>query len=142
MIQRKNLNEKLLGLYKKLMFFIVFGFLVSCAKNTTDRHLQGREIPRVITKVTEKPQAYFRVNPRYPLKAVKQRIEGYVKINFTVNEKGLPININIVKSRPKGVFERVAVDALKHWRFQRLEVNGVPQVQKKGTEVFKFKFSK
>ena len=141
MTQRKKLNEKLLGLYKKLMFFIFFGLLVSCAKHTTDRQLQGK-IPGVITKATEKPQAYFRVNPRYPIKAVKQRIEGYVKMSFTVNEKGLPININIVKSKPKGVFEKVAVDALKHWRFQRLEVNGIPQAQMGLTEELRFKFSK
>lgn len=141
MTQRKSLNKNLLGLYSKLIFFIIFGLLASCAKHSTDRYLQGKT-SGVITTATEKPQAYFMISPKYPVKAVKRGIEGYVKMSFTVNEEGLPININIVKSKPKGVFEKVAVDALKYWKFQRLEVNGIPQAQKGITKVLTFKLSK
>ena len=39
-----------------------------------------------------------RVNPKYPLKAIKSNIEGCVKLQFFINSEGIPQYIEPIKS--------------------------------------------
>jgi len=62
--------------------------------------------------------------PRYPRKARSRRIEGFVEVEFTVDENGDTANIRILAAEPEGVFERSTERAVGHWRFQPHRVNG------------------
>lgn len=59
----------------------------------------------------------MRVEPRYPLSAVQQRIEGYVVAEFDVDPSGLVQNVQIVKSVPAQVFDAEVIRAVKQWTY-------------------------
>lgn len=64
------------------------------------------------------------VQPVYPMRAKSMGIEGWVKVKFLVNRKGLVENIKIVKAVPKGVFEKCVKRCLAAWRFSPGTVEG------------------
>jgi len=55
--------------------------------------------------------------PRYPSSAQKKNIEGWVRVTFVINKKGVPTNIKVTESQPKGTFDESAIKSLKKWRF-------------------------
>lgn len=59
-----------------------------------------------------------RVTPKYPLKAAEQRIEGFVKLAFDVDENGFVSDIKVLESSPKNTFEQNAKYALSQWRYK------------------------
>ncbi len=70
-----------------------------------------------------------RINPKYPLEAVTNGIEGYVVLSFNVNEIGQVTNVNVVKAEPKRIFNKAAKRALKRWKYQAKVINGKPIAQ-------------
>ncbi|MCD6225199.1 MAG: energy transducer TonB [Deltaproteobacteria bacterium] len=64
------------------------------------------------------------VQPVYPMRAKSMGIEGWVKIKFMVNRKGLVENIRIVRAVPEGVFEKCVKRCLSAWRFSPGTVEG------------------
>jgi TonB family protein len=58
--------------------------------------------------------------PKYPVKAIKKRIEGYVKLEFDISERGEPININVIESSPAKVFDQAAINSFKNWRYEAI----------------------
>jgi len=67
-----------------------------------------------------------RISPLYPPRALSRRIEGRVKIEFTVSEEGKVINPIVVAAKPKGVFNRAALRAIRKWKFNKRLVDGLP----------------
>nr|WP_086938063.1 energy transducer TonB [Thaumasiovibrio occultus] len=65
-----------------------------------------------------------RVEPRYPARALRQGITGYVQLSFTIDASGSPTDINVVSAEPARVFNREAIRALSRWRYQPMVVNG------------------
>ena len=82
----------------------------------------------------------IKVEPRYPREARVNRIEGYVRLRFSVTESGEPRDITVVEAQPPGVFEEEAISALRRWRFAPAQSEGeyVPTV---GEEVIRFQLS-
>lgn len=66
--------------------------------------------------------------PRYPSRALSRDIEGWVAIEFRVNAKGEPFNIQVASAEPEGMFEKSAMRAVKKWRFTPAlnETSGLP----------------
>lgn len=66
--------------------------------------------------------------PRYPSRALKTNTEGWVQVSFTINTKGIPSNVSVVESEPKGIFDSAAVKSVKKWRFSpaRNQSTGLP----------------
>jgi periplasmic protein TonB len=52
-----------------------------------------------------------------------------VRLAFTVDEKGTPIEFSVVSS-PDAAVGKVVVDAVKKWRFKPAELNGTPVARK------------
>jgi protein TonB len=67
--------------------------------------------------------------PVYPPGALRDRVEGWVEVDFTVTEAGVVNEIEIIAAEPHGVFEAAATAAVGQWRFRPRVVNGrtVPQ---------------
>jgi len=59
-----------------------------------------------------------KIYPKYPRRAKLQRKEGLVQVQFQIDVNGYVHNPVVIKSEPKGVFERSAIRALKKWRFK------------------------
>ena len=66
-----------------------------------------------------------RIPPLYPPRALSRQIEGRVKIEFTVSEEGKVINPIVVAAKPKGIFNRAALRAIRKWKFNKKLVDGV-----------------
>jgi periplasmic protein TonB len=68
--------------------------------------------------------------PVYPAEALRQRITGWVEVDFTVLESGSVRDVEIVASEPSGVFDASASAAVGAWRFRPRVVNGRPVPQR------------
>lgn len=81
------------------------------------------------------------VNPRYPLYAAKNHIEGFVVFVFDIDSEGSPKNIRLLTSEPEGVFERHALASIEQWKFKPKYENGVPVTQEDMRYTLEFKFA-
>jgi TonB family protein len=62
--------------------------------------------------------------PDYPQNAMAQRIGGSVTLEYTVDTRGEPRDIHVVEATPPGVFDQAAINAVKHWRYAPMIVDG------------------
>jgi len=58
------------------------------------------------------------VDPVYPAAAMRDRIEGWVTLEFTVTPAGGVNDILVTDSEPNGVFDAAATRAVSQWRFK------------------------
>ncbi|HCZ9280267.1 TPA: energy transducer TonB [Vibrio alginolyticus] len=84
----------------------------------------------------------YRVDPRYPSKALKRRVEGYVIMRFTIGATGRPKDIEVIEAEPERMFEREAIRALKKWKYQPKVEDGVSIEQFGQTAKVEFKLAK
>jgi protein TonB len=63
------------------------------------------------------PTPLERESPVYPKGAQKRGIEGWVLLEFTVDEHGDVISPRIIESSPPGVFDSAALKALTEWKY-------------------------
>ena len=55
--------------------------------------------------------------PKYPWKARRKGLEGYVRLEFSLDEKGQVENVAVIDAYPEKVFDRAAMKAMKKWKF-------------------------
>ena len=67
-----------------------------------------------------------RVNPEYPLQARARGIEGYVEVEFTITTAGTVKDARIVDARPGEIFNRVALGAIRKWKYKPSTAGGIP----------------
>ena len=72
----------------------------------------------------------FRMPPKYPTYAASRHIEGWVKIEFTVQTDGSVENAVVVSSEPEDIFNDAALAAINQWKFKEKIVNGVSVTQR------------
>ncbi|WP_333607847.1 energy transducer TonB, partial [Arsukibacterium sp.] len=65
-----------------------------------------------------------RVEPRFPMDALRNGISGWVKLSFTIDETGGVTDVEVVQAEPRGVFDREAVRALRRWKYQPQVLDG------------------
>jgi len=75
----------------------------------------------------------FRVTPKYPIEAMRKGIQGWVKLAFDINEIGKVVNVSIIDSQPKRIFDKAARRALGKWKYQAKSVDGKSVLQKNRT---------
>ncbi|MBV8343209.1 MAG: energy transducer TonB, partial [Gammaproteobacteria bacterium] len=64
------------------------------------------------------------VPPEYPPVALADHVSGSVTLTFTVDTKGDTRDIEVVEASPPHVFDRAAINAVKHWHYAPMLVNG------------------
>ncbi len=57
------------------------------------------------------------VEPYYPARAVRERIEGYVDIEAVIGRDGRVQSAEVEQSAPPGVFDQTALKAFLSWRY-------------------------
>jgi TonB family protein len=62
--------------------------------------------------------------PDYPPSALAQKLAGSVTLQFTVDKRGEPRDIHVLEATTPGVFDQAAMNAVRHWRYQPMVVNG------------------
>lgn len=60
----------------------------------------------------------YRIEPKYPIQAAKEGIEGSVVLKFDIKGDGNVTNVEVVNGKPAYVFDKTALTALKQWRYQ------------------------
>ena len=66
----------------------------------------------------------LRVEPRYPEKAIQDNLQGFVLLEFDIDEEGATDNITVVRSKPGDVFDDSAITALKQWQYKPAQKDG------------------
>jgi len=82
-----------------------------------------------------------RIPPRYPMRAARRKIEGWVKVEFTITEQGTVKDAVVVESQPADVFNRAALRAISKWKFKPKVIDGVA-FEQRAVQVLQFKLSK
>jgi periplasmic protein TonB len=65
-----------------------------------------------------------RTPPLYPPSALSRKIEGHVKILFTVNEDGAVVDPEVIEAKPPNIFDSSAIRAIRNWKFRKKMVDG------------------
>ncbi len=78
-----------------------------------------------------------RIQPQYPREAAMNQIEGWVRVEFTIDETGSVRSPRIIEARPPRVFDREAIRAILRWKFRPQVVDGEP-VPRRATQVIEF----
>ena len=87
-------------------------------------------------------QPTVRINPAYPREAQVKGIEGFVTLRFDISELGRPINVSVVNSKPRGIFEKQARKALRKWKYNPKVVDEKAVIQTNQTVTLAFEFEK
>lgn len=70
--------------------------------------------------------ALVRMPPEYPAQARMRRIEGFVDVEFTVDQEGRVRDVSVVNADPPGIFDRAAISSVRYWKFAPKQENGQP----------------
>ncbi|MBI4276289.1 energy transducer TonB [Candidatus Uhrbacteria bacterium] len=70
------------------------------------------------------PQRLEHVLPEYPAIARTARVQGIVIIQATINETGLVVEAEVLRSIP--LLDQAALDAVRQWRYMPTLLNGKP----------------
>lgn len=62
--------------------------------------------------------------PRYPQRAQRRNLSGWVEVYFTVTPAGETTDIEVANSEPTKTFDRAATAAVEQWTFQPVEYRG------------------
>lgn len=66
------------------------------------------------------------ISPKFPLRAARQDLQGWVTIQFTVEANGSVDNVHVIRADPPQEFDRAAIIAVRQWRFKPAVINGRP----------------
>lgn len=64
--------------------------------------------------------------PSYPKHAAEQGIDGRVVLVVDIDAEGRPLDVDVEKSEPAGVFDQAAIDAVRQWQFSPAVEDGRP----------------
>jgi len=65
------------------------------------------------------PKVIKKVPPEFPAEAARKSINaGSVRAKLTIGPDGTVLEVEIVESEPKRVFDRASIEALKGWKFE------------------------
>ena len=73
--------------------------------------------PKYIVARTTSPLAVV-----YPDSAVDRSVRGFATVEFTIGPDGKASDVTVVDSKPHGIFENAAIDAVRRGRFDTSEV--------------------
>lgn len=71
------------------------------------------------------PALIERVDPKYPLLALRARVQGVVILETVVDRQGRVEDVRVLRSIP--LLDNAAITAVQQWRYSPLLLNGVPE---------------
>lgn len=64
------------------------------------------------------PRAISTPQPPYPREAARTRASGSVTVQYTIGADGRVTNVEVLRARPRGLFERTVTQTVETWRFE------------------------
>ncbi len=74
-------------------------------------------VPRTV-QAARAPRLLQDVQPRYPLPALRARIEGQAEVAFIIQPDGSVRDVRLLSSTPAGMFDASALAVAQRWRFE------------------------
>jgi protein TonB len=99
-------------------------------------YVQRPQVPATITPVAPAGvqardlEPVATPDPAYPPGAFRAGIEGWVEVEYTVTERGVTRDVQVVAADPRGAFDEAAIDAVAGWKYRPRVVNGQPVAQR------------
>jgi len=103
--------------------------------------LSGLQVQAGRAKISTNVIPLVRIPPRYPMRAANRRIEGWVKVEFTITKEGTVTDAVVVDAKPKSVFNNAALKAIKRWKFKPHIIAGEAHRQR-ARQTLDFKLSR
>lgn len=82
-----------------------------------------------------------RIEPKYPLDAARDGVEGWVRLSFSITANGSVDNISVLEAEPKRIFDRAAKKALSKWKYKPNMLKGQASTQDGLMVMLEFKLS-
>ncbi len=107
---------------KYLLVDCFLALITACSVTTVVRPAP-RPSPSVPVMTPEPTLLTFK-SPEYPEAAITQTSSsvilqnGWVYLQYNVDESGKPVDIKVVDASPKGLFEETSIEALQGWEYQ------------------------
>lgn len=76
-----------------------------------------------------------RIQPQYPREAALDGIEGWVKLEFTIEADGTVSDVAVLDSQPRRIFDRSARQALYKWKFKPRVIDGQATARRAATTI-------
>lgn len=105
--------------------------------NLTDTFKGGLLVGANVGSMAMEVIPLVRIEPTYPMRAKRMRLEGSVTLHFTINPDGSVRNVTVKNSKPKRIFDQAAVRAIKRWKFKPKMVGG-KAVAQEGEQTIQF----
>lgn len=86
----------------------------------------GDDVVHTSETVDDPPKAVQQTPIQYPPRLRDRGVEGYVLFSVLVDAGGNVARTKILESKPPGVFDEAAREAIKGWRFQPAYYEGQP----------------
>ncbi len=64
------------------------------------------------------PRPISTPQPPYPREAARTRASGFVTVQYTIGADGRVTNVEVMRARPRGLFDRTVVQTVSGWRFE------------------------
>lgn len=104
---------------------------INNVNNTIDYSPSVIKLPGINTALNNSGQLrdgdarpIVQITPKYPIKALNNGLEGWVKLAFSINQLGEVFDVRVLESQPKRTFDKAARQALKKWKYRAKTVNG------------------
>lgn len=78
------------------------------------------------SKQSNRPKPIVAIEPRYPVMAARNGVEGHVVVGFTINTIGGVKDAVIISAEPKRVFDRQSLRAIRKFKYRPSIKNGKP----------------
>lgn len=92
-------------------------------------------------KISTNIMPLVRIPPTYPMRAANRRIQGWVKVEFTITREGTVKDAVVVASKPGSIFNSAALKAIKRWKFKPQIIAGEAYEQR-AVQTLEFKLSR
>lgn len=79
--------------------------------------------------------------PEYPASALQKGLEGWVRVEFSIDSQGGIVDPQIVEHEPSAIFDRAVLSALKKSRYRPQLLDGQPVIVHGVTETFRFQLT-
>ncbi len=86
----------------------------------------GEDVVHTSDSVDEAPRAVQQTAVQYPPRLRDKGVEGYVLFSVLVDATGNVTRVKILESKPPGVFDDAAREAIQGWKFQPAYYEGEP----------------
>ncbi len=86
----------------------------------------------------KQPKRTYTLDAKYPQEAYEKGQEGWVWLDFDIDQSGAVKDVEILDSFPDNTFNRAIYNAVRRWRYEPYMVNGKAQVYRNRSLIYHF----